>query len=206
MVELSITTAGGKTKGTLTVSDKAFGREFNEPLVHQVVTAYLAGARSGTHAQKTRSEVRGGGKKPWRQKGTGRARAGTIRSPLWRSGGKIFAARTADYSQKINKKMYRGALCSILSELARQSRLIAVQEFTISAPKTKELLGRLAELGVSEALVVTDKIDVNLALAARNLPHVRVIETAEVDPVSLVRFEKVLMTAGAIKQLEEKLA
>ena len=191
MVELSITTAGGKTKGTLTVSDKAFGREFNEPLVHQVVTAYLAGARSGTHAQKTRSEVRG---------------AGTIRSPLWRSGGKIFAARTADYSQKINKKMYRGALCSILSELARQSRLIAVQEFTISAPKTKELLGRLAELGVSEALVVTDKIDVNLALAARNLPHVRVIETAEVDPVSLVRFEKVLMTAGAIKQLEEKLA
>lgn len=204
-MELSLLTSGGETKGTMTVSDVAFGREFNEALIHQVVTAYLAGARAGTRAQKTRSEVRGGGKKPWRQKGTGRARAGTIRSPLWRGGGITFAAKPADYSQKINKKMYRGALCSILSELARQSRLLVVDEFTVAAPRTKELLGKLAGLELNDVLIVTDAIDMNLALAARNLSRVTVIETREIDPVSLVRFEKILMTSGAIKQLEEKL-
>jgi len=183
-----------------------FGREFNETLVHQVVTAYLAGARAGTHAQKTRTQVRGGGAKPFRQKGTGRARAGTIRSPLWRGGGKVFAAVKGDYSQKVNKQMYRSALRSILSELNRQERLVIVDEFGVAQPKTAELVGKLKTLGLDDVLIVTDSADRSLYLAARNLHGVDVREVGEIDPVSLVKYEKVLMTSNAAKQLGEKLA
>lgn len=194
---------GGKS---VSVSDKAFGREFNEALIHQVVTAVLAGARAGTKAQKTRSEVRGGGIKPWRQKGTGRARAGTIRSPLWRGGGKSFAASNRDHSQKVNKKMYRGAMASILSELLRQDRLIVVDSFGVSAPKTKELLGKLNDMGLEDVLIVNDAADENLYLAARNLYHVGVCDSASVDPVALVGFGNVLMTVDTLKKFEERLA
>ncbi|PKF49553.1 50S ribosomal protein L4 [Enterovibrio nigricans] len=189
----------------LTVSDTTFGREFNEALVHQVVVAYAAGARQGTRAQKTRSDVSGGGAKPWRQKGTGRARAGTIRSPLWRSGGVTFAARPQDHSQKVNKKMYRGALKSILSELVRQDRLIVVDNFSVEAPKTKELIAKLKELELTEALIVTAEVDENLFLAARNLYKVDVRDAAGIDPVSLIAFDKIVMTAAAVKQVEEML-
>ncbi|WP_297528572.1 50S ribosomal protein L4 [Thiohalobacter sp.] len=188
------------------VSDKAFGREFNEALVHQVVTAVMAGARAGTKAQKNRSAVRGGGAKPWRQKGTGRARSGTIRSPIWRGGGKVFAARPRDYSQKVNKKMYRGALASILSELLRQDRLVVVDDFKVEAPKTRELLGKLKELGLDDVLIVTDSADENLYLAARNLYSVGVCDSETVDPVSLIGFGKVLMTVDTLKKFEERLA
>lgn len=205
-MELSVISAKGDAKGTLQVSDSAFGCDFNEALIHQVVTAYLAGARAGTRAHKSRSDVRGGGRKPWKQKGSGRARAGTIRSPLWRGGGKTFAARTQDYSQKINKKMYRGALQSILSELVRQGRIAVVDSLVLDAPKTRELADRLTALGATRALIVTDALDRNLALASRNLPNVDVIEAREIDPVRLVRFEKVLVTAAAVKQLEERFA
>lgn len=187
------------------LSEVAFGKEFNEALVHQVVTAYLAGGRQGTRAQKTRAEVSGGGKKPFKQKGTGRARAGSIRSPLWRGGGKIFAAKPQDWSQKVNRKMYRGAMQCILAELVRQERLILVDEITVSAPKTKELLAKLKGLGAENALIVTEAVDENLYLAARNLPHVAVIDTAAVDPVSLIGFDKVLMSVPAAKKLEVEL-
>ena len=188
------------------VSDAVFGADFKESLVHQVVVAYMAGARAGTKAQKTRSEVRGGGKKPFRQKGTGNARQGTTRSPILRTGGVAFAARPRNYEQKVNRKMYRGALRSILSELVRQDRLIVVEEFAVSAPKTKELAAKLKELDANDALIVTEAFDENLLLASRNLYHVDARSLQEVDPVSLIGFDKVVMTAGALKALEEKLA
>lgn len=190
----------------LEVSDATFGREFNEALVHQVVVAFGAGARQGTKAQKTRSEVRGGGKKPWRQKGTGRARAGTIRSPIWVGGGRAFAAKPRDFDQKVNKKMYRGAIRSILSELVRQERLIVVEKFGVEAPKTKELLNALSTYDLSDVLIVTPEVDENLFLASRNLYKVDVRDVQGIDPVSLIAFEKVLITADAVKQLEEALA
>ncbi|MCA1771160.1 MAG: 50S ribosomal protein L4 [Halomonas sp.] len=192
--------------GTVEVADATFGKEFNEALVHQVVTAYLAGGRQGTRAQKNRSDVRGGGKKPWRQKGTGRARAGTIRSPLWRSGGVTFAARPQDYTQKVNRKMYRAAMRSILSELIRQERLVAVEEFNVEAPKTKQVAAKLKELNLEKVLIVTEELDEKLYLAARNLPHVDVVDVAAADPVSLVAFDKVLVTVSALRKFEEKLA
>lgn len=205
-MELKLTTATGRaSKNSVELSEKNFGREFNESLVHQVVTAYMAGARAGTKAQKNRADVRGGGAKPWRQKGTGRARAGTIRSPLWRSGGKTFAASPRDYSQKVNKKMYSGAVRVILSELVRQERLIIVDKFAVDAPKTKQLNEKLKNMGVSNALIVHHEVDDNLFLSARNLPHVDVVSTKRVDPVSLVGFEKVIMTVPAVKELEEML-
>ncbi|CAG18760.1 50S ribosomal protein L4 [Photobacterium profundum] len=195
-----------KGADALTVSETTFGRDFNEALVHQVVVAYAAGARQGTRAQKTRSDVSGGGAKPWRQKGTGRARAGTIRSPLWRTGGVTFAARPQDHSQKVNKKMYRGAMKSILSELVRQERLIVVDNFSVEAPKTKELAAKLKELDLSDVLIVTGELDENLFLAARNLYKVDVRDAATIDPVSLIAFDKIVMTAAAVKQVEEMLA
>ena len=194
------------TGAAVELSDTAFGREFNEALVHQVVTAYLAGARQGTRAQKTRAEVSGGGIKPWRQKGTGRARAGSIRSPIWRGGGRAFAAKPQDWSQKVNRKMYRGAMQCILAELIRQERLILVEEISVSGPKTKELIAKLNELGAPRALIVTKEVDENLYLAARNIPHVNVLDTSEVDPVSLLAFDKVIMSVEAAKQFEEALA
>jgi large subunit ribosomal protein L4 len=194
-----------KGADALTVSETTFGREFNEALVHQVVVAYAAGARQGTRAQKTRSEVSGGGAKPWRQKGTGRARAGTIRSPIWRTGGVTFAAKPQDHSQKVNKKMYRGAMKSILSELVRQERLIVVDNFSVEAPKTKELVAKLKELELNDVLIVTGEVDENLFLAARNLYKVDVRDAAGIDPVSLIAFDKVVMTAAAVKQVEEML-
>ncbi|HAS15910.1 MULTISPECIES: 50S ribosomal protein L4 [Idiomarina] len=193
-------------KGALEVSEATFGREFNEALVHQVVVAYAAGARQGTKAQKTRSEVAGGGKKPWRQKGTGRARAGTIRSPIWRSGGATFAAKPQNHSQKVNKKMYRGAIKSILSELIRQERLIVVEKFGVEEPKTKQLAAKLKEMDLNDVLIVTKEVDENLFLASRNLHKVDVRDVQGIDPVSLIAFEKVLMTADAVKQLEEVLS
>ncbi|TFH87123.1 50S ribosomal protein L4 [Billgrantia azerbaijanica] len=192
--------------GTVEVSDATFGKEFNEALVHQVVTAYLAAGRQGTRAQKNRSDVRGGGKKPWRQKGTGRARAGTIRSPLWRSGGVTFAARPQDYTQKVNRKMYRAAMRAILSELVRQERLVAVDSFGVEAPKTKQLVAKLGELGLEKALIVTEEVDEKLYLAARNIPNVDVVDVAAADPVSLIAFDKVLVTVSALRKFEEKLA
>ncbi|HHB11705.1 MAG TPA: 50S ribosomal protein L4 [Chromatiales bacterium] len=191
---------------SLQVSDAVFGADFKEALVHQVVTAYMAGARAGTKAQKNRSAVSGGGKKPYRQKGTGRARAGTIRSPIWRGGGVTFAAKPRSYAQKVNKKMYRGALRSILSELVRQERLVVVDSFGVDAPKTRQLVGKLKELGLDDVLIVTEQADENLYLAARNLYHVDVRDSDELDPVSLVGYEKVLMTTEALKKIEERLA
>ena len=192
--------------GTVEVADATFGKEFNEALVHQVVTAYLAAGRQGTRAQKSRSDVRGGGKKQWRQKGTGRARAGTIRSPLWRSGGVTFAARPQDYTQKVNRKMYRAAMRSILSELVRQERLVAIEEFVVDAPKTKQVAAKLKELNLEKVLIVTEEVDEKLYLDARNLPHVDVVDVAAADPVSLVAFDKVLITVSALRKFEEKLA
>lgn len=193
--------------GSVAVSDETFACPFNEALVHQVVTAYLAGARAGTRAQKTRSEVSGGGAKPWRQKGSGRARAGSIRSPLWRGGGKTFAAVPVDHSQKVNRKMYRAAMRSILSELVRQERLLVVDAIGVEEPKTRTLLARLKDLGVDgKALLVVEGIDEALYLAARNVRGVEVIDGVSVDPVNLIRFEKVVMTAEALKNIEERLA
>jgi large subunit ribosomal protein L4 len=192
--------------GSVKVSDETFGQEYKEALVHQVVTACLAGARAGTAQQKSRSDVSGGGIKPWRQKGTGRARAGTIRSPIWTGGGATFASRPRDYTQKINRKMYRAAMRSILSELVRQERLVAVESIGVDAPKTKELAGKLAELGLDKVLIVTDTADDNLYLAARNLPGVAVCDVASADPVSLIGFDKVLMTTAALGKIEERLS
>jgi large subunit ribosomal protein L4 len=200
-MELSLKDAAG----ALEVSEATFGLEFNEALVHQVVVAYAAGARQGTRAQKTRSEVSGGGAKPWRQKGTGRARAGTSRGPIWRSGGVTFAAKPQDHSQKVNRKMYRGAIKSILSELVRQERLVVVENFAVETPKTKELVAKLNGLELKDVLIVTPEVDENLFLSARNLYKVDVRDVDGIDPVSLVGFEKVLMTATAVKQLEEML-
>ena len=205
-MELNLTTATGKaSKNAIELSDETFDCQYNEALIHQAVTAHLAGARSGTKAQKTRAQVRGGGAKPWRQKGTGRARAGTIRSPIWRTGGVTFAATPRNYSQKINKKMYRLALRSILSELARKERLIIVDKFELSAPKTKELATKLNTLGLSSVLIVGDEPDMTLYLAARNLHKVEVMGAVDIDPVSLVRFDKTLITVDAIKKIEERL-
>ena len=203
-MELNIATPGG-TAGTVSVSDEAFGKEFNQDLVHQAVVAYMAGARQGSRAQKSRSEVSGGGKKPWRQKGTGRARAGTIRSPIWRGGGATFAAKPRSFEQKLNKKMYRAALRCILSELNRQERLVVVEEFDLEAPKTKVLLQKLGQYGLSEALVVTENVSEDLYLASRNLHKVDVRDVSGVDPVSLIRFDKVVVTVPAMKKFEEML-
>jgi large subunit ribosomal protein L4 len=192
--------------GSVEISEAAFGREFNEALVHQVVVAYLAGARQGSRANKSRSEVRGGGRKPWRQKGTGRARAGTIRSPIWRGGGRTFAAKPQDHSEKVNRKMYRGALRCILSELVRQDRLVACTSFSVDAPRTKALIDQLKNLQLENVLIVSDSVDENLYLSARNLKNVDVRDVQGVDPVSLISHEKVLMTVGALKKLEESLA
>lgn len=202
-MELNLAKPGNAAAGKVTVSDIAFGREFNEDLVHQAIVAYMAGGRQGTRAQKTRTEVNGGGKKPFRQKGSGRARAGSIRSPLWRGGGKSFAAKPQDHSQKINKKMYRAAISSILSELNRQGRLVALEGLTVEAPKTKVLVQRLAELDLDSVLIVTDEVDANLCLSARNLANVDVRDVLGVDPVSLVAFDKVAVTVAALKRFEE---
>ena len=188
------------------VSERTFGGEFNETLVHQAVVAYMAGGRQGTRAQKTRAEVTGGGKKPWRQKGTGRARSGSSVGPIWRRGGVTFAAKPQDHSQKLNKKMYRAALRSILSELVRLDRLVVVEDFAVEAPKTKALLGKLNGMGLSDVLIVTEAVDQNLYLAARNLPHVDVRDVQGTDPVSLIAFDKVLVTVSAVKKFEELLA
>lgn len=204
-MELNVVKPGNAEAGTVSVSDVAFAREYNEDLVHQVVTAYLAGARQGTRAQKNRSDVSGGGKKPWRQKGTGRARAGTIRSPIWRSGGVTFAARPQDHSQKVNRKMYRAALRSIMSELARQDRLIVVESLEVEEPKTKLLVKQLGEYGVDNVLIVSAEVGENLYLAARNLHKVDVRDVDGVDPVSLIGYEKVMVTVDAVKKFEEML-
>ncbi len=200
-VKLKLAGAGGNVE----LADTAFGADYNEALIHQVVTAYLAGARQGTKRQKNRSDARGGGAKPWRQKGTGRARAGTIRSPIWVGGGRAFAARPRDYSQKVNKKMYRGALRSLVSELVRQERLVVVDELTLDEPKTRLLAAQLAELGLSDVLIVTEAFDETLFLAARNLPHVGIIDVTDIDPVTLIRFDKILTTVPALKVIEERL-
>ena len=204
-MDLNVQASGGGSE-TIQVSDAVFAAEFNEALIHQVVTAYMAGSRSGTKAQKSRSAVNGGGAKPFRQKGMGRARAGTIRSPIWRSGGVTFAAQPRSYDQKVNRKMYRGALRSILSELVRRERLIAISDLGVDAPKTKELAGKLNGMGLEEVLIVASQPDENLYLAARNLKHVDICDVSEIDPVSLVGYDKVLMTADAVKALEERLS
>ena len=193
-------------KGSVDVAEAAFGAAYNEPLVHQVVTAYLAGARAGTKAQKNRAAVRGGGTKPWAQKGTGRARAGTIRSPIWVGGGRTFAAKPRNYDQKVNKKMYRAALRSVMSELIRQDRLVVVKELTLEAPKTRLLAAQLKQLELDNVLILNEAFDENLYLAARNLPNVGICDAASMDPVVLIRFDKVLVTLPALKLIEERLS
>jgi len=204
-VDLQLQSFDGAEAGNITVSEAMFDREYNESLVHQVVTAYLAGARAGTHAQKTRSEVSGGGRKPFAQKGSGRARAGTIRSPIWRSGGTTFAAKPRDYSQKVNRKVYRNALCSILSELRRKDSLVIVDKVDLATPKTKDLLAKTDALGVKNALIVTENAAGNLALASRNLYDIAATDAAHVNPVALLRFEKVVMSEDSVRKLEESL-
>ena len=190
--------------GSVDLADRTFAVDYNQALVHQVVSAYLAGRRRGTKSQKSRAEVRGGGAKPWRQKGLGRARAGSIRSPIWRGGGATFAAKPRSFEQKVNRKMYRGAMRSILSELIRSERLLVIEDFTLEEPKTKEMAARLAALGVSDVLVVTAERNDTLALASRNLPHVEVQNCGELNPVSLLAFDSVVMTVAAAKRLEER--
>jgi large subunit ribosomal protein L4 len=192
--------------GSVELAESAFAREYNEALVHQVVVAFMAAGRQGSRAQKNRSAVSGGGKKPWRQKGTGRARAGTTRSPIWRSGGVTFAAQPQDHSTKVNRKMYRGALRCIVSELIRQQRLVAVESFAVAAPKTKELIAQLKDLEISNGLIITEEVDENLFLAARNVKAVDVRDVEGIDPVSLISYDKVLITVPALKKLEEVLA
>ncbi len=186
----------------LAVSDSVFGADYNEALIHQVVTAYMNAGRAGTKAQKSKADVRGGGKKPWKQKGTGNARAGSIRSPLWRGGGKTFAAVNRDFSQKVNKKMYRGAIRSIVSELTRQGHLMIAETFTVEAAKTQGLLAKLGQIGANDILLVTGEVDQNLYLSARNIPHVAICDVEGLNPVALLRHKKVLMTADAVKKLE----
>ena len=205
-MELVLALPGKEIGDKISLSDETFGREYNEPLVHQSVVTYMAGARQGTVKQKTRSEVRGGGRKPWRQKGTGRARSGTIRSPIWRSGGVTFAARPQDFSKKLNKKMYRGAMQCILSELIRQERLVVVNEFAVESHKTKDLATKLKDFDLDNVLIVSDQIEKNLYLAARNLHKVGVLEVSGIDPVSLIGFDKVLITVPALKKVEEMLS
>lgn len=205
-MDLQLQSFDGAKAGSITVSDALFDREYNESMVHQVVTAFLAGARSGTHAQKTRSEVSGGGRKPFAQKGSGRARAGTIRSPIWRSGGATFAAKPRDYSQKVNRKVYRNAVCSILSELRRNESLVIVDKVELATPKTKDLLAKTDALGVKNALIVTENAMGNLALASRNLYDIAATDAAHINPVALLRFEKVIMSEDSVRKLEESLA
>ena len=195
-----------KAAGTLEVADAAFNKPLNHPLIHQVVTAFLAKARQGTQKQKTRAEVRGGGKKPWRQKGTGRARVGSIRSPIWVGGGVAHAARPRSYDQKVNKKAYGGAIRSILSELVRQNRLLVLDEIILANHKTKGLLEKLSLHGIHDALIVTEAFDENLTLAARNIPTLEVVDVSCINPVNLIGYEQVVVTVGVIKQLEERLA
>ena len=205
-MEIKVTAQdGAETGSSVTVSDTVFSRDFNEELVHQVVTAFMAGGRAGTKAQKNRSACSGGGAKPWRQKGTGRARAGTSRSPIWRSGGVTFAAQPRNFSQKVNKKMHRAAMQVILSELARQERLIIVDSLSQETPKTKELFGKLKGMGLSNALLVTEQYDENLYLSSRNIINVEAINASAINPVSLIAHENVVMTSAAIKQIEEQL-
>jgi len=187
----------------INISENAFSKDFNEALVHQAVVSFLAGSRQGSSKQKTRSEVRGGGKKPYRQKGTGRARAGTIRSPLWRGGGIAFAATPRDYSKKINKKMYRAAIRSIFSELKKQGRLVAIEKPVLEKPKTKDIANFLKEFSLSKVLIITDELDVNLYLSARNIPNVDIITVREINPVNLLKAQKVAVTADAFKKIEE---
>lgn len=206
-MQLGLTSdSGKKAKGGVEVTDAAFAVDYNEALVHQVVTAYMAGARAGSRAHKSRSQVRGGGRKPWRQKGTGSARAGSIRSPIWRGGGVTFAARPKDYSQKLNRKMYRGAMRSILSELIRQDRLVVVNEFSVDAPKTKSVVEKLSKMSIDDALIVIDGEDVNLELAVRNLHWAAVIHSKDVNPVNLMAFDKVVITVPALKHVEARVA
>ncbi|KPK61674.1 MAG: 50S ribosomal protein L4 [Gammaproteobacteria bacterium SG8_31] len=201
-MKLQLHGAAGKD---LQVSELAFGRDFNEGLVHQVVTAYMAAGRAGTKAQKTRADVRGGGAKPWRQKGTGRARAGSIRSPIWVGGGRAFAAKPRNYDQKVNRKMYRAAMRSLLSELVRQDRVKVVESLEVAEPRTRLMVDKLKELGVDSGLLVVEAFDEKLHLASRNLPHVEVLEVTALDPVSLLKYEQVVMTVAAVRRLEEKL-
>ena len=205
-MELKIEKSGKKQAGTMSVADNIFAAKFNEPLIHQVLVSYMAGSRSGTKAQKSRSEVRGGGRKPWRQKGTGRARAGSIRSPIWRGGGVTFAAKPRDFSKKINKKMFRGAMRSIFSELVRQERFVCVDEFDVSESKTKLVKEKLDKLGLKEVLIITEGLSENLYLGVRNIPKVDVMDSSEIDPYSLIGFEKVLITQAAVEKVEEWLS
>ena len=205
-MDLKIEKSGKKQAGTMSVADNVFAAKFNEPLIHQVLVSYMAGSRSGTKAQKSRSEVRGGGRKPWRQKGTGRARAGSIRSPIWRGGGVTFAAKSRDFSKKINKKMFRGAMRSIFSELVRQERFVCVDEFDVSESKTKLVKEKLDKLGLKEVLIITEGLSENLYLGVRNIPKVDVMDSSEIDPYSLIGFEKVLITQAAVEKVEEWLS
>ncbi len=205
-MELKVLNEKGESSGVVAGADDVFGRDFNEPLIHQVVVAYQANARSGNRAQKDRSEVRHSTKKPWRQKGTGRARAGMTSSPLWRGGGRIFPNKPDEnFSHKVNRKMYRAGMCSILSQLAREGRLAIVESLGIDAPKTKLLAGKLKDMGLESTLILTDAVDDNLALAARNLPNVLVLEARQADPLSLVHYKQVLLTKAALAQVQEML-
>jgi len=205
-MELSLQTMSTEPGGVISVSEKIFAVPYNESLIHQAVTAYLAGSHAGTRAQKSRAQVKGSGRKPWRQKGTGRARAGSVKSPLWRGGGITFAAKPSMTGQKLNKKMYRGALCSILSELVRQARLLVIEQMSLEQPKTQNLVAQLKTLQLKNVLIVTETREANLNLAARNLHQVEVKEIKTLNPVNLIGYEKVLMTVGALKRLEEKFA
>jgi len=206
-MELKVINEKGEAQKSVDASETLFGREYNEALVHQVVVAYSANGRQGTRQQKTRSEVRHSTRKPWRQKGTGRARAGMTSSPLWRGGGRIFPNKPDEnFTQKLNRKMYRAGMASILSQLVREERLSVVEDFAISEPKTKTLAGKLKQMGMGDVLIVTDSVDQNLYLSSRNLPNVMVLEARHADPVSLLQFEKVLMTKAAVRHLEEALA
>jgi large subunit ribosomal protein L4 len=205
-MELKLINDKGKSAATVAASDALFGREYNEALIHQIVTAYRANGRLGTRAQKGRSDVRHSHKKPWRQKGTGRARAGDVASPLWRGGGKIFPnLPDENFSQKVNRKMYRAGMCSILSQLAREDRLKVVESFSIDAPKTKVLAGKIKQMGLDSILVITDSVDRNLLLSSRNLVKVRVLDVDHVDPVSLIQFDNVILTKKAVAKFEELL-
>lgn len=207
MMELKLIDDKGQSAASVSASDTLFGREYNEPLIHQVVTAYLANARSGNRAQKGRSDVAKSTHKPWRQKGTGRARAGMASSPLWRGGGKIFPNSPAEnFSHKVNRKMYRAGIGAILSQLVRESRLSVVENFIVDAPKTKTLAGKLKDMGLDEVMIITDSVDENLYLSSRNLPLVKVMEVGQTDPVSLMRFANVLITRAALAKMEEILA
>ena len=205
-MDLKLHQTGKKRASKVKVSDEIFGVPFNEPLIHQVLNAYMTRARSGTRAQKSRSDARGGGKKPWRQKGLGRARAGTIRSPLWRGGGVTFAAKPKEYDPKVNRKMYRGAIRSILSELIRQERLTCIDDFALDEPKTKLAKQRLEDLGLDDVLIITDDINEQAFLATRNLPHVDIIDTEEINPYTLIGFRNILMTRAALEKVEAWLA